>query len=126
MKNQKRLLIVDDEPVFLLAARKALQEPDFEVDVAETVDEVRTLLRRHHYHAVIADLRLDGADGQEGLEIMRLIKDLRPNTKRILMTAYGDDKVKKTAADLGVHLYFEKPVSVSVLHKSLTRLLKHN
>lgn len=126
MKNPKRLLIVDDEPVFLLAARKILQEPDFEVDVAETVDEVRTLLRRHHYDAVIVDLRLDGANGQEGFDIIRLMKDLRPKAKRILMTAYGDHKVRKTAIDLGVHLYLEKPVSVELLHESLARLLKRN
>ena len=122
--NPKRLLIVDDEPVFLLAARKVLQGPDFEVDAAETIEEVRTLLGRHGYDAVIADLRLAGSDGQEGFDIIRLIKDRRPKAKRILMTAYGDRKVKKEAINLGADLYLEKPVSMEALQKSLARLLK--
>ena len=79
-----------------------------------------------HDDAVIADLRLDGTNGQEGFDIIRLMKDLRPKAKRILMTAYGDHKVRKKAIDLGVHLYLEKPVSIEVLQESLVRLLKYN
>jgi len=117
--DPKRVLIVDDEPVFLLAARKVLQSSDFEVDVAETIEEVRTLLRRHPYDAVIADLRLTGANGQEGLDIIRFVKERRPVTKVILMTAYGNTEVRLKASFLGADLYLEKPVSIEVIRKSL-------
>lgn len=120
--NSKRLLLVDDESIFLKALRKMLQAPDVDVDTAETLGDARVLLRRHAYDVVITDLRLAGTAGQEGLDIVRIVKENRSRTKVILMTAYGDNEVRLKASFLGADLYLEKPVSIEVMRKSLENL----
>jgi DNA-binding NtrC family response regulator len=120
--NHKRLLIVDDESIFLRALRKMLQAPDVDVDTAETLADARVLLRRHAYNVVIADLRLAGTEGEEGLDIVRAVKENSPRTKVILMTAYGGNEVRLKASFLGADLYLEKPVSIEVIRKSLENL----
>jgi len=120
--NSKRLLIVDDESIFLRALKKILHTPDVEVDTAETLGDARVLLRRHVYDVVLADLRLAGTEGQEGLDIVRTVKQNRPATKVILMTAYGDNEVRLKASFLGADLYLEKPIPIEVIRMSLAHL----
>ena len=120
--SPRRILIVDDESIFLSALKKMLQAPDTEVDTAETLDDARVLLRRHVYDVVIADLRLAGTEGQEGLDIVRAVKENSPRTRVILMTAYGDNEVRLKASFLGADLYLEKPVSIEVIRKSMENL----
>lgn len=115
----KHLLIVDDETTILIAFKKLLQSPGVEVDTAETFEEVQALLNKHPYDAVIADLRLSGIAGEEGLDIIRYVKERHPDTQVILMTAYGNQDIMKKAYTLGAAYYFEKPVSTNIIRDAL-------
>jgi DNA-binding NtrC family response regulator len=115
----KHLLIVDDETTILIAFKKLLQSPGVEVDTAETFEEVQTLLSKQPYDAVIADLRLSGIAGEEGLDIIRYVKELHPDTQVILITAYGNQDIMKKAYTLGAAYYFEKPVSTNIIRDAL-------
>jgi two-component system response regulator PilR (NtrC family) len=81
------------------------------VDTAENIEYAKELLDKRAYAAVIADLRLSGFASQEGLEIIRYVKDRHPETQIILITAYGNQDVMRKAYTLGAAFYFEKPVS---------------
>jgi two-component system response regulator (stage 0 sporulation protein F) len=115
----KHLLIVDDETTILIAFKKLLQSPGVEVDTAETFEEVEAFLNKHPYDAVIADLRLSGIAGEEGLDIIRYVKERHPDTQVILMTAYGNQDIMKKAYTLGAAYYFEKPVSTNIIRDAL-------
>lgn len=115
----KRVLIVDDETTILMAFKKLLQCPDIEVDTAETLEEAFSLLDRQEYAAVIADLRLSGFSGEEGLDIISHVKGQYPETHIILITAYGNQDVMKKAYNLGASYYFEKPVSTRIIKDAL-------
>lgn len=115
----KHLLIVDDETTILIAFKKLLQSPGVEVDTAETFEEVEAFLNKHPYDAVIADLRLSGIAGEEGLDIIRYVKERHPDTQVILMTAYGNQDIMKKAYALGAAYYFEKPVSTNIIRDAL-------
>lgn len=115
----KHLLIVDDETTILIAFKKLLQSPGVEVDTAETLEEVQALLSKHPYDAVIADLRLSGIAGEEGLDILRYVKERHPDTQVILITAYGNQDIMKKAYTLGAAYYFEKPVSTNIIRDAL-------
>jgi DNA-binding NtrC family response regulator len=112
---QKATLIVDDESSYLLAARKILQSNDITVDTAETFEEAISLLSEKDYCAVILDIRLSGADGSEGVEILKFLKEKSPRTRSIICTGYGNDAMKKKVYLLGADLYLEKPVSMGLL-----------
>lgn len=118
----QRILIVDDEKAILLAFKKLLQSPDMVVDVAETVEEAKNLLKENIYSLAIVDLRLAGVDSEEGLEIIKHIKELYNQTDVILVTGYGSAAVMEKARALGAAFYFEKPVSAEVLKKAMNIL----
>ena len=115
----KHVLVVDDEATILIAFKKLLESPDIEVDIAETLEDARGLMNKRSYEAVIADLRLSGIAGEEGLEIIRCVKERNPETHIILITAYGNQDVMKRAYNLGASFYFEKPVSTNVIKDAL-------
>jgi DNA-binding NtrC family response regulator len=116
------LLLVDDEPAILMAFKKLLQNSEISVDTAENIEYAKELLDERAYDAVIADLRLSGFAGEEGLEIIRYVKERHPETQIILITAYGNQDVMKNAYNLGAAFYFEKPVSANIIKKALNSL----
>lgn len=118
----QRILIVDDEKAILLAFRKLLQSTSVKVDTAETIDEAENLLKENIYHAVIVDLRLTGVNGEEGLEIIKYVKEFHAQTEVILVTGYGSPAVMEKAQSLGAAFYFEKPVSSEILKNALRSL----
>ncbi len=115
----KHVLVVDDEVTILIAFKKLFESPELEVDIAETLEDARELMNKRSYQAVIADLRLSGIAGEEGLEIIRCVKERDPETRIILITAYGNPDVMKRAYNLGASFYFEKPVSTNVIKDAL-------
>ncbi|HUN54376.1 MAG TPA: response regulator [Smithella sp.] len=119
---KQRILIVDDEKAILLAFKKLLKSPNIDVDTAETVAETEDLLKNNTYNAAIVDLRLTGVDGEEGLNIIKHIKEFYPETVVILVTGYGSSAVMEIAQSLGAAFYFEKPVSIQVLKNALKSL----
>ncbi len=118
----QRILIVDDEKAILLAFRKLLQGPGITVDTAETIDEAESLLRENNYNVAIVDLRLTGVDGEEGLKIIKHIKEFYAQTEVILVTGYGNSIVMEKAQARGAAFYFEKPVSSEILKDALKTL----
>ena len=120
--NVRSILIVDDERAILMAFCKLFQSPHVRIDVAETLEEVRNCLQQRVYDVVIADLRLTGVLGEEGLDILRWIREHAPQTRTILMTGYGNPEIMERAYELGVAFYFEKPVAVQALEEALRAL----
>jgi len=118
----QRILIVDDEAAILLAFKKLLQTKDITVDTAETMGEAEKFLCKNFYDAAIVDLRLTGVTGEEGLEIIKYIKEFSAQTHVILVTGYGSPKVMEKAQALGAAFYFEKPVSGDTLRNALKSL----
>jgi DNA-binding NtrC family response regulator len=119
---QKNVLVVDDEATILLAFKKLLKTPGVDVDTAESMEDVKVLLIDKYYDAVIADLRLSGISGEEGLEVIRYVKERNPDTKVILITAFGNQDVMSRAYNLGAAFYFEKPVSTNVIKDALRNM----
>jgi DNA-binding NtrC family response regulator len=117
--DQKRILVVDDEVAILLAFKRLLRRPQVDVDTSESLDEARKLIGDKPYDAVIADLRLSGTLGQEGFEIIQLVKEKNPGAHVALITAYGSHGIEERARALGADFYFEKPVSVQNLNMIL-------
>jgi len=114
-----RILVVDDEPAILFAYRKLIEKDGMSVDISASLEDAIRHIRSRRYLAVIADLRLAGTDNGDGLEILRVIQNERPDTKTILATGYGDSEIEKTARDLGVSYCFKKPVSPSDILRAL-------
>lgn len=114
-----RILVVDDEPAILFAYRKLIEKDGMTVDISANLEDAIRHIRARRYLAVIADMRLAGTDNGDGLEILRVIQNERPDTKTILATGYGDSEIEKLAQSLGVSYCFKKPVSPSDILSAL-------
>jgi len=76
-------------------------------------------LRAGSFDVVIADIRMSGMLGVEGLELLSYIKRYWPGTRVIVMTAHGSDDVQQDARDRGADRYFTKPVNIHDLMRTI-------
>src|SRR5512135_3804525 len=97
----KKILVVDDEPTILLTLSHLLSNKDTTVITSSKIEEAEEALDRYTFDLVIADIRLSGIYGIEGLELLSYIKKIRPETPVIIMTAYGSDSMKESAYKRG-------------------------
>jgi DNA-binding NtrC family response regulator len=118
----KRILIVDDEPALLIAFKGILENEEVLVDTAETMGSAEDRLKANAYDVVVVDLRLTGVLGEEGLEIIKYVKEFKPETQVILITGYGNPSIMEKARELGAAFYFEKPVSSDTLFQAMKSL----
>ena len=111
----KKILIVDDEPTILMTLSHLLGSRDTTVITSSRIEEAEEALSRYPFDLVIADIRLSGMYGIEGLELLSYIKKLNPATAVIIMTAYGSDEIKEDAFSRGAFHYYEKPIDIAHL-----------
>lgn len=111
----KKVLIVDDEPSILLSLSHLISNDDTIVITCSKIEEAEEALDRYRFDLVIADIRLSGVYGIEGLELLSYIRNISPLTKVIIMTAYGSDEMRESAYRRGAYFYYEKPVDMDDL-----------
>ena len=107
----KKILVVDDEPSILLSLSHALKTEAVEVVACDEIEKAEYHLGQTRFDLVIADIRMSGVNGIEGLELLTYIKD-RYSTEVIIMTGYGNDEVEAEAYRRGALHYFMKPVDI--------------
>jgi len=111
----KKILIVDDEPTILLTLSHVLSARDTVVITCASIEEAEDALARYIFDLVIADIRLSGMYGVEGLELLSYIKKISPSTEVIIMTAFGSDEIREDAYKRGAYHYYEKPIDIAHL-----------
>ena len=121
--NKRRVLVVDDELPVLDAMRAYLTAHGFAVDTASEREEAEALLTVVDYAILIADLRLTGVHGREGLELVRVARRQCPLARIIVVTAFGSPEIDREARRCGADAVFEKPVPLSHLTAKAFELL---
>jgi len=110
-----KILIVDDEEAFLFGFSKMLQSPDTTVDTAQTAASAKSLIKSTHYKVIISDLMLSNSTFLDGFEIIKYAKEIQPESRIIVLTAYsGKDTIEKVR-ELGANFCFVKPVSPTMI-----------
>ncbi|MGE4503500.1 MAG: response regulator [Thiomicrospira sp.] len=110
----RKLLVIDDDPVFLKMLRWRLStELDCQVTVAKRPLEALRILERDSFDLVISDVKLPE---MSGYELARSIHNKIPEQDLILMSGYYLDPVKyESCGALG---FLEKPFEVGSLKSS--------
>jgi len=115
MEEVRRILIVDDEPTILLSLSYCLKTEGVEVITSSKIESAEEALSRYFFDLVIADIRMSGMYGVEGLELLSYVKKISPDTEVIIMTAYGSDEIREEASKRGAYYYYDKPVNIEHL-----------
>ncbi|MEM0898978.1 MAG: ActR/PrrA/RegA family redox response regulator transcription factor [Pseudomonadota bacterium] len=113
----RSLLLVDDDAPFLRRLGRAMETRGFEVRVAESVSDAIREVRNSAPAYAVVDLRLD--DGN-GLDVIEEIHAIRPETRAIVLTGYGNIATAVTAVKMGAVDYLSKPADADDVYHALT------
>lgn len=103
----KPILIVDDEPIVRESLRDWLQDAGYKVVTAETGEEALDLISRQDFCVLILDIRLPG---RTGIAVLKEVKEKKPDTKAIIITAYPTSDLTAEALKLGAMDCLVKPI----------------
>lgn len=103
----KHALIVDDEEMIGELLTDELAKFGFVVDYATTGEKGIELVKAKDYYFAIIDMKL--STSLSGLDVMRELRQRRPNAIVVAMTGYIDVTMKQEAEHMGIHDFFMKP-----------------
>lgn len=101
-----KLLVVDDDPRLRDLLRRYLGENGFQVFVADNGVTMNRLWLRERFDALILDLMMPGEDG---LQILRRLREQKDTTPIIMLTACGEDVDRIVGLEMGADDYIPKP-----------------
>ena len=107
--NNERLLLVDDDEVFVGVMARALKKRGFEVVSAASVDEAEKLLDQHSFNKALVDLKMEG---RSGLALIQTLAQRQPECRAVMLTGYSRIATAVEAIRLGAHNYRCKPASI--------------
>lgn len=107
----KRILVVDDEALILRSLQRILLAAGYEVVIAASGLEALDLARQKQPDLVLLDLAMPGVDG------LAVCRELRQwlEAPIIVVSAYGEERFKVHALDLGADDYLTKPFGTDEL-----------
>lgn len=106
-RASRTLLLVDDEEYILSALKRILRRSNYHVLTAENAREGLRLLAENHVDVVISDQRMPG---MTGVEFLRLVKDLHPDSVRMMLSGYTDLQSVTDAINEGaIYKFLTKP-----------------
>jgi DNA-binding NtrC family response regulator len=119
-----RLLIVDDEQSICFSMSEYFSLHGYKVDTALEREDAEKLLDSTAYNVVIQDLRVGKNGSSEGLDMIRMIKERNPQTRIIVLTAYGSPEMEDEARRCGANAFLRKPQPLSQLAQVVQGLIE--
>jgi DNA-binding response OmpR family regulator len=111
-----KVLLVDDEREFVQTLSERLMMRDMGSAVAYDGESALDIVREDDPEVMILDLKMPGIDG---IEVLRRVKQTRPEIEVIILTGHGSDADKQLCMELGAFAYLQKPVNIDVLSETL-------
>lgn len=117
---QKKILIVDDEPMIREIFREAFEVIGFIAHEAQNGREAFRCISSESYDCVLSDVRMPGGDGIELAK--NIFQSPGPKPKIFLVTGFSDGNTQQ-ALEWGVERIFDKPFDfkdvLDCIHKSV-------
>ena len=121
-----KILVVDDDPGTLNAVKVGLLSKGYDALIAGSGEEALKIIEARQAKSepldlLLTDLRMPKMNG---LTLIRSARKITPDIKAIIMTAYGDDNVKKKTKALGQCGYMDKPFRPEALIRMIKTIGK--
>lgn len=121
------ILVVDDEPdvseLFKQRFRREARDGTYVLHFAGCGEDALAKLDDGVFPELIVILSDINMPGMDGLELLRHIKQRRPDLPVMMVTAYGDEERRHRAAEDGAFEFVTKPVDFAALKQQLHQLL---
>ncbi len=113
-----KVLLVDDEREFVQTLSERLIMRDMGSAVAYDGESALNLIAEDEPEVIIVDLKMPGVDG---LEVLRKVKETRPEIEVIILTGHGHEEDRQLCMDLGAFAYLQKPLDINVLSETIQK-----
>lgn len=120
------ILVVDDEAdvaeLFRQRFRREVRQGTYVIHFANSGEEALEKLDsniRPELIVILSDINMPSIDG---LELLRKVKERRPDLPVMMVTAYGDDERRRRASEYGAADFLTKPIDFDLLKGQLRQL----
>src|SRR2546423_10030089 len=118
MREQPKVLVVDDEESVVVTIKAILQLDGYDVATTTSGVQARAMVRDTEYDLVLTDLRLEDGDG---LDVLKAVRESYPETVTIMLTGYASLESAIQALRAGAYDYLVKPSEVEELRSTVAR-----
>ena len=120
------ILVIDDDVDVLTAVRLMLKTEVQEVITEKNPENIPFLITSRSFDLVLLDMNFNASvnTGNEGLYWLKHIKELKPDTSVIMITAYGDINLAVRSLKEGASDFIVKPWHNEKLLANITEILK--
>ena len=123
MSNAEKLLIVDDDQSMRMALSESLTSCGYDVETAENGADALIKFKSGRFAGVVTDMRMPK---MSGMDVLRGVKRISPQTPVILITAYGTVNTAVEAMKEGASEFIMKPFSLDDLEFAVKNVLAAN
>jgi CheY-like chemotaxis protein len=120
MKTQRKVLVVDDDPVIAKSFDRVLSGKGYAVITARDGSEALRKLHDEKYDVVFTDIKMPG---MSGIEVAEKIRATQPWLPVVIVTGYGTDENEARAEAAGVSGFLRKPLSPEMIAGSAAKAL---
>lgn len=121
MNNEASILVVDDDPDFLVIIKLILEQKGYKVGAAASAGEATTRLKEQPYNVAVLDISLPDADGTE---LLGGILKAYPDIIAIMLTGHASVQNAVKSLNRGAFAYLEKPLDTAGLLAVIERGLE--
>ena len=119
--SYKKILVIDDDALFLKPLTKFLTLMKYQVNIADNGYKALDLYESIKFDLIITDLNMEGMNG---VEVINYIGERYPDTKIIVISGYVDRKEFQDIKNISrVFAIFEKPVDFESLLKKIKEII---
>jgi DNA-binding NtrC family response regulator len=119
-----RLLVVDDEESICFSMSEYFSLHGYIVETARDLDEAERLIETTDFKVIIQDLRLGATRNPDGMDLIRRAHKRNPETRIIVLTAYGSAEMEDEARSHGASAFLRKPKPLSQVAQVVQGLLE--
>jgi len=118
-----RILLAEDHAVSALVVTRALSAAGWQVDTVQTAEDAIDRAATHPYQAILTDIHLPGASGDEVLAAIRAARGPNALAPIIAVTADASPERRLACEQAGFTTIIEKPIRPRALVASLVDIL---
>jgi DNA-binding NtrC family response regulator len=118
--NRIKILLVDDEEDLVFTLAERLQFRGYDAEPAINCTDAIKKTENKIFDAAIIDVKLRGING---IELMKMIKELQPTIKVILITGHGTEEEGRKGISHGASDYLIKPINIDILIEKIKKAL---
>jgi DNA-binding NtrC family response regulator len=123
-KQLAKLLIVDDDPDIVQVLKRGLQKNSFLVNAFTNPEEALQSFKSdaESYCLVVSDMRMPALSG---IQLARKVKEINPNVKVVLMTAFEirDSEFSTVFPSTHVDGFVQKPIGIKELTSKILSII---